>query len=77
MLAALRGPVVLFVHPWEFVDLTDTDLRWDCRVGTGVPALEKLEEVIGFYRRRGARFIPMRDLAPAAGGSPAEAPRRA
>jgi hypothetical protein len=30
-LAALRDPVVLFVHPWEFVDLTRERLRYDCR----------------------------------------------
>jgi hypothetical protein len=62
MLAALRSPVVLFVHPWEFVDLTAMDLRWDCRAGTGEPALEKLAEVLDFFSRRGARFLTMREL---------------
>jgi peptidoglycan/xylan/chitin deacetylase (PgdA/CDA1 family) len=63
-LATFRDPVVLFVHPWEFVDLTGYDLRWDCRLGTGAPALASLGEVIRFFARRGAQFVPMRELAP-------------
>lgn len=65
-LAALRSPVVLFVHPWEFVDLTRERLRLDCRFATGEPALRALREVIGLFRARGAVFLPMRDLAAAA-----------
>ena len=62
-LSLLSDPVVLFVHPWEFVDLTRYDLRWDCRLGTGDWALKSLREVIGLYQRRGATFVPMRELA--------------
>lgn len=65
-LAALRSPVVLFVHPWEFVDLTRERLRLDCRFATGEPALRAIREVIGLFRARGAAFLPMRDLAAAA-----------
>jgi peptidoglycan-N-acetylglucosamine deacetylase len=65
-LATFRDPVVLFVHPWEFVDLTHYDLRWDCRLRTGPAALRCLREVIELYQRRGAEFVPMRDLAPPA-----------
>src|SRR5678815_471756 len=46
-LATLRDPVVLFVHPWEFVDLTRERLRYDCRFRTGDVALRCLREVIG------------------------------
>jgi peptidoglycan/xylan/chitin deacetylase (PgdA/CDA1 family) len=63
-LAALGGPVVLFVHPWEFVDLRHTDLRLDCRFNTGETALRRVREVLRFFRRRGARFTTMRDLLP-------------
>lgn len=63
-LLALRDPVVLFVHPWEFVDLTHEDLRYDCRFRTGAFALRALREVIELFQRRGATFLPMRELAP-------------
>jgi peptidoglycan-N-acetylglucosamine deacetylase len=62
-LARLRDPVVLFVHPWEFVDLTRERLRWDCRFRTGDVALRCLREVIASFRSRGARFVTMRELA--------------
>ena len=61
-LAALRDPVVLFVHPWEFVDLTRERLRYDCRFRTGDAALRCLREVIAAFARRGASFLTMREL---------------
>jgi peptidoglycan/xylan/chitin deacetylase (PgdA/CDA1 family) len=65
-LLSLRDPVVLFVHPWEFVDLTRERLRYDCRFRTGAVALRCLREVIDLFRRRGATFAPMRELVPSA-----------
>ena len=65
-LASLADPVVLFVHPWEFVDLTHEDLRYDCRFRTGDVALQCLREVVTLFQRRGARFLTMRELDPAA-----------
>jgi peptidoglycan/xylan/chitin deacetylase (PgdA/CDA1 family) len=65
-LLSLADPVVLFVHPWEFVDLTQEDLRYDCRFRTGAVALRCLREVIELFADRGAEFLPMRELAPAA-----------
>lgn len=62
-LAALRDPVVLFVHPWEFIDLTRERLRYDCRFRTGDVALRCLREVIDAFARRGAAFVSMRELA--------------
>ena len=61
-LAALRDPVVLFVHPWEFVDLTRERLRYDCRFRTGDVALRCLREVITSFAGRGASFVTMREL---------------
>jgi len=61
-LRALSSPVVLFVHPWEFVDLRKEKLRWDCRVRTGHAALGCLRGVLEWYARAGARFVKMRDL---------------
>ena len=63
-LSSFRDPVVLFVHPWEFVDLRKYDLRWDCRLGTGAHALRSLRQVIELFQRREATFVRVRDLAP-------------
>jgi peptidoglycan-N-acetylglucosamine deacetylase len=62
-LAALSSPVVLFVHPWEFVDLTRERLRLDCRFRTGDPALRAVLDVVAFFRARDARFCTMNDVA--------------
>lgn len=62
-LGALSNPVVLFVHPWEFVDLTREKLRFDCRFRTGDVALVCVEDVLTRYRDRGASFVTMRELA--------------
>ena len=61
-LLALADPIVLFVHPWEFVDLTHEDLRYDCRFRTGPVALRCLREVIALFQRSGASFVTMREL---------------
>jgi hypothetical protein len=60
-LRRLSSPVVLFVHPWEFVDLRGERLRWDCRLGTGAHARDSLLQVIRLYRTHGARFRLVRD----------------
>ncbi len=62
-LLSLSDPVVLFVHPWEFVDLTHENLRYDCRFRTGAFALRALREVIALFRDRDAEFLTIRDLA--------------
>jgi len=54
---------VLFVHPWEFVDLRRERLRFDCRFRTGDIALDCLRDVIASFRARGAEFLTMRELA--------------
>ena len=63
MSLSLSDPVVLFVHPWEFVDLTHETLRYDCRFRTGAFALRALREVIELFRVRDAAFLTMRQLA--------------
>ena len=62
-LLALSSPVILFVHPWEFVDLTHERLRLDCRFKTGEPALAAIAEVIALFRERGAAFSRLDALA--------------
>ncbi|MBW3534738.1 MAG: polysaccharide deacetylase family protein [Gemmatimonadetes bacterium] len=76
ILLALASPVVLFVHPWEMVDLSGERLRWDCRARTGEPARAAVAEVLRLFQEHGARFLRMDALpdAPArhgAGGGPA------
>ena len=61
-LGVLSSPVVLFVHPWEFVDLRRERLRLDCRFKTGEIALGCVRDVLASYAARGARFVRMREL---------------
>ncbi len=61
-LRALADPVVLFVHPWEFVDLTRERLRYDCRFRTGKVALRCLREVITLFQDHDATFLTTRAL---------------
>ena len=62
-LLALERPLVIFIHPWEAVDFRRSRLRWDCRFRTGEPALRLWGETIGALQRRGARFLPLNELA--------------
>jgi len=62
-LARLERPVVLFLHPWELVDLRGERLRWDYRAGTGPRALAAVREVIHLFRGCGARFGTVADWA--------------
>ena len=61
LLARLTAPVVLFVHPWEFVDLRRTSLRFDCRFKTGDTAIQCLRDAIRFFKDRHATFGTMRE----------------
>ncbi len=61
-LAAVSNPVVLFVHPWEFVDLRNEKLRLDCRFKTGDVALACVKSVLGSYAEQGAQFVRIREL---------------
>jgi hypothetical protein len=66
-LARLREPAVLFVHPWEFVDLRRERLRFDCRFRTGRAAEECLRSAVRRLRRDGAMFTLLRDMPAALG----------
>ena len=69
-------PLVLFVHPWEFVDLRHTRIRLDCRFHTGPEAFRRVRASLAFLARQGARFVTMRDAARAL-ASPGHAARPA
>jgi len=62
LLRSLQSPVVLFVHPWEYVDLRAESIPWDCRAGTGARAKEALQEVIRSLKGEGAHFVRMNQL---------------
>lgn len=63
LFSRMRHPVVLFFHPWEFVDVTREPIPLDCRFRTGQPALDSLRATIAWFRRRGATFRRMRELS--------------
>ena len=67
---AMGWPLVLFVHPWEFVDLRRTKLRWDCRFRTGDTALARVGQVFGHVRARGGAFVTVRDHVATREGAP-------
>jgi peptidoglycan/xylan/chitin deacetylase (PgdA/CDA1 family) len=62
ILAQLRAPVVLFFHPWEFIDVSRERIPYDCRYRTGGFALEALRDTIRFFHGRGADFRTMEAL---------------
>lgn len=57
-----KNPAVLFVHPWEFVDFTKSDLRLDCRFKTGQSALDCMSENIDYLRSKGFQFLRIKDF---------------
>ena len=59
---AVSEPAVLFVHPWEFVDLRREKLRFDCRFRTGDVAIECVGDVLRGMQRRGAKFLTIEEL---------------
>lgn len=60
-LRVMGEPLVLFVHPWEFVDLRRERLRYDCRFRTGNAALACVAETLDWLTARGAQWTLMRD----------------
>ena len=73
-LSALSTPVVLFVHPWEFVDLRRERIRYDCRFRTGAEALQCVDAVVRFFLAQQATFVRMRELVPPTRFAPLPAP---
>lgn len=61
-LSRMKDPVVLFVHPWEYIDLQNEDLRFDCRWRTGGFSLNAIAETMAFFQDRGASFQPLRSI---------------
>lgn len=72
----LPAPLVLFIHPWELVDLRQTKLRFDCRARTGPPALASLDGLFAQLRRRGYVFERLDAFTAARALEPAPPPHR-
>jgi peptidoglycan/xylan/chitin deacetylase (PgdA/CDA1 family) len=64
LLAPARAPV-LFLHPWELVDLRSAPIRYDCRFRTGAAARHNLSAIIRWLKARGYRFRTIGELAAA------------
>ncbi len=62
IMCRIREPV-LFVHPWEFVDMRAEKVRIDCRFNTGEGALRNLKGIIRHFKLRGYRFVTVREMA--------------
>lgn len=61
-LAALKPPLMLFIHPWEAVDFRASTLRRDCRFRTGEPALAAWRDVLSNLKTKGAQFTRLDHL---------------
>ena len=59
-LAALPLTVLDF-HPWELVEISG--VRFDLRFATGNTALRRLDVVLNYLVKRGARFVSMGEIA--------------
>lgn len=62
ILRQIEAPVV-FAHPWEFVDMSDTPIRLDCKFNTGEKALNNLRTLIRTYKTENCRFLTMKERA--------------
>lgn len=67
-MAPLRSPVVLFVHPWELVDLRRAPIRWDCRFRTGAAAQASLAQLARELAVHGATFHTLSAVLEERGG---------
>jgi len=62
-LKRFKDPVVIFVHPWEFIDLQNEKLRFDCKWRTGEKSLKAISETIDFFKGENAKFKLVKDFS--------------
>ena len=62
LLRHAKAPV-LFVHPWEFVDMSETPIRPDCRFNTGEKALQNLKTLIHAFKAENCLFLTLEERA--------------
>lgn len=61
VLRRLQNPV-LFVHPWEFIDMSKMPVRLDCRFNTGEGALKSLSAIIRHFKSENCAFLPLKTM---------------
>src|SRR3990167_1550323 len=52
--------LILFMHPWEFIDMSKTGIRFDCRLNTGEYAFNELKRWIQYLKKKNYSFLMMR-----------------
>ena len=62
VLGRMNQPV-LFVHPWEFIDMRKLPVRLDCKFNTGATAVRNLRAIIHHFKSEGYRFLTIREMA--------------
>ena len=53
--------VVLLMHPWEFIDMSKTKIRFSSRFNTGEYALNGLRKWIFYLKEKNYQFLTMKD----------------
>jgi peptidoglycan/xylan/chitin deacetylase (PgdA/CDA1 family) len=62
VLRRVQNPV-LFVHPWEFMDMSKMPVRLDCRFNTGEGALRNLSAIIRHFKSENFAFLPLNTIS--------------
>ena len=62
LLRHVKAPVI-FVHPWEFVDMSSLPIRLDCKFNTGEKALKNLKILIRAFKAENYLFLTMEERA--------------
>ncbi len=57
-----KAPVI-FVHPWEFVDMSALPIRLDCKFNTGEKAFQNLKILIRASKAENCLFLTMEERA--------------
>lgn len=58
----VKAPVI-FVHPWEFVDMSELPIRLDCKLNTGEKALHNLETLVRTLKIENYLFLTLKERA--------------
>jgi peptidoglycan/xylan/chitin deacetylase (PgdA/CDA1 family) len=62
LLRHVKAPVI-FVHPWEFVDMSSLPIRPDCKFNTGEKALKNLKTLIRASKAENCLFLTLEERA--------------
>jgi peptidoglycan/xylan/chitin deacetylase (PgdA/CDA1 family) len=62
-LIKLSKAPVIFVHPWELVDMSNMPIRLDCKFNTGEKALKNLKVLIRTLKAENYLFLTLQERA--------------